>query len=577
MITAKGCINSDDCFLAWVMPCVKDCLGFALYKEVTTAGGKKIPFFALKNYTGFKGEKTRSDESRPCTEWPFQRYTWTDHSINEGDVVSYRIVPVIRRDGALVPDEAGGTMVGPLRAVSSGSGSTKAYFNRGLLLSQFMANRLPPDWKKKDLEALKKELEKDEDSMRKFLMGQLGTQLYALMDRALAEDWHVYAMLYELTDDPLIEKLKALGNRAHLVLAPGSTRKKGEDNNKEAADQLEGSIDLSRRMLWSEGLAHNKFLVFSKGPDDPFLVWTGSLNWATTGLCTQLNNGIMIDDPDVASVYREQWQLLRDDYRKGRGNKDMHFGQALMESNNAPKIGSGPAGDWTVWFSRTDEEKDLLALQELIDGANDAILFVLFAPGSKGVLKMIKDRMNRAGKSIYVQGVVNSLQASATDDGTDVNVDLVSPGREEGGFRLNVVEPEGVGGGITGWATEVMRKDFLKPYGAIGFAITHSKMIVIDPYTNPVVITGSHNMSKSASIANDENLIIIKGDKDLAERYAVNIMGTYEHFVWRAAVKEAKKANEPVESNVLADTDAWQKAKLKSGAEKLAFWTGTAE
>jgi len=59
-------------------------------------------------------------------------------------------------------------------------------------------------------------------------------------------------------------------------------------------------------------------------------------------------------------------------------------------------------------------------------------------------------------------------------------------------------------------------------------------MIVIDPFTNPTVITGSHSFSASASIKNDENLLIVQGNRALAERYAVNIMATYQHYRWRA-------------------------------------------
>jgi len=37
------------------------------------------------------------------------------------------------------------------------------------------------------------------------------------------------------------------------------------------------------------------------------------------------------------------------------------------------------------------------------------------------------------------------------------------------------------------------------------------------------VVTGSHNFSTSASKKNDENLIIVRGDKRLAQIYAVHM------------------------------------------------------
>jgi phosphatidylserine/phosphatidylglycerophosphate/cardiolipin synthase-like enzyme len=125
--------------------------------------------------------------------------------------------------------------------------------------------------------------------------------------------------------------------------------------------------------------------------------------------------------------------------------------------------------------------------------------------------------------------------------------------------------------GLAGWAAEVTRQDFLLGSGGvIGHAIVHSKVIVIDPFTNPVVITGSHNFSQSASAKNDENLVIVRGNRALAERYAVNIMATYQHYRWRAYLKDcANKAISPWQG--LMRDDSWQKRNLAMDPE-LRFW-----
>ena len=48
-------------------------------------------------------------------------------------------------------------------------------------------------------------------------------------------------------------------------------------------------------------------------------------------------------------------------------------------------------------------------------------------------------------------------------------------------------------------------------------AIIHDKIMVIDAFTdNCVVITGSHNLGYRASYNNDENILIIRGHKELA-------------------------------------------------------------
>ena len=82
-----------------------------------------------------------------------------------------------------------------------------------------------------------------------------------------------------------------------------------------------------------------------------------------------------------------------------------------------------------------------------------------------------------------------------------------------------------------GWAVETTREQFLSN---IGFAIIHSKVLVIDPFAgDPTVVTGSHNFSLSASENNDENFVIVRGDTTLAEAYAVNIDSAWRHYAAR--------------------------------------------
>ena len=91
---------------------------------------------------------------------------------------------------------------------------------------------------------------------------------------------------------------------------------------------------------------------------------------------------------------------------------------------------------------------------------------------------------------------------------------------------------------------------------------------MIDPFSDQaVVITGSHNFSGSASTANDENFVIIRGDKALAQAYAVNAEAAYQHYRWRAFLAETDR---PFEG--LTDDDRWQARKLQNAATELAFW-----
>ena len=125
-----------------------------------------------------------------------------------------------------------------------------------------------------------------------------------------------------------MQQLVELGPRAHLVLANGSisipkgkdgrpkwttAQARTHDENKAARKRLRDAdvdVDADNRFVAPGALAHNKFAVIEES-GTPRRVWTGSTNWTTSGLCTQLNNALLVEDEDVASAYRAQWDLLR--------------------------------------------------------------------------------------------------------------------------------------------------------------------------------------------------------------------------------------------------------------------------
>ena len=57
-------------------------------------------------------------------------------------------------------------------------------------------------------------------------------------------------------------------------------------------------------------------------------------------------------------------------------------------------------------------------------------------------------------------------------------------------------------------------------------AIAHNKIMIIDRNT---LITGSFNFTKSAEELNAENLLILKGNKLLVDRYIQNFNEHKEH------------------------------------------------
>ena len=94
--------------------------------------------------------------------------------------------------------------------------------------------------------------------------------------------------------------------------------------------------------------------------------------------------------------------------------------------------------------------------------------------------------------------------------------------------------------------------------------------MVIDPFGESVVVTGSHNLGFTASYANDENLLIVKGNQPLAAAYATHAMDIYDHYRWRYWL-QTQKARAWTGLDV---TPAWQDKYFKPQAQKEnLFWT----
>ena len=574
-------VNCDDALLFWsVAAPISGCLGFAIERERKLADGT-VKAEVLDNRMGFKADKPKLGEHRPSTRWPFQRLWWTDHDVNFGDTVRYRVTPVVKDGNKLTPLVSERSAWTPWATLAGGKKDGYAsFFNRGLVISQFMARYLERlrvakglATRKDALKAFKDSLGEHELPIRKFLSGALRTEMLALLADAKDKGKQVYGALYELADDELVDALCALGSNASVVLANGSITKlktettseaRQRDQNLDARKALNAAgVVVHDRFISPGALGHNKFLVLCNKTGKPEAVWTGSTNWTSTGLCTQSNNGLLVRHRGFAQEYFDQWERLRD--------AGSTFPKDLVNSNSTAKLVKTNRSSADIWFSRTKSKVDLQAIDEAINGAKDGVLFLMFQPGGSGALKTVRD-LAKAKPALYVRGVVSTLPRDASNDESGVTVDVQADTTKRA-MTLDVVQPRGVNA-LANWAATVARNEFLTLQGGvIGFAIVHSKVIVIDPFTDPVVITGSHNFSGNASTANDENFVIVRGNKELAASYAAHIMGVYDHYRWLALLGERQtmKGTKSL-TGYLAETDVWLDRKLKSAARELKFW-----
>jgi phosphatidylserine/phosphatidylglycerophosphate/cardiolipin synthase-like enzyme len=535
--------NSDDALLQWTVDTLdRHTIGFAVERRLTRGGRPRVTGW-LENFTPPGPGSHQTARHQPSDVWPFRRFSWTDHSVDPGDKVSYRVVPVLADPPAVRFAMASGwsrlTTIGDHRSRYTAS------FNRGFVISQFMSRYLDEQFpgldREKALERFKEQISREaEDRIRAFLSGQLRDAMLRLLKEVRDGDEQVYAALFELGDDELITALASLGPRAHVVLANGSieaqtgvpaAERRKHDENKDARAVLRAAgvdVDAEHRFVSPGALAHNKFLVVTSAAGEARRVWTGSTNWTTTGLCTQLNNGLLADDPEVADLYLQQWRALRQ-ARSG------HPRDLAGSNSRAGSVRARRNVRASVHFTRAQQRADLTELGNIVKGAKEGVLFLMFIPGASGVFADVT-KLAADKPGLLVRGVVSDLPKGRADETTGrtttVRVRLVgAPDTLARPKTFDVVQPQGMRFPAAGWAVETTRRQFRN---AIGFAIIHSKVLVVDPFSaDPVVVTGSHNFSISASTKNDENFIVVRGDRALAEAYAVNIESAWRHYVAR--------------------------------------------
>ncbi len=422
---------------------------------------------------------------------------------------------------------------------------------------------------------LRQNIEDPKSNVRKFLSGTLRPHLLELLRRAKSEGGEVYAALYELNDPELIEALKQLGPKCNLILASGAykaaNKKKGTaaepDENEKVRDDLKqnSNVKVFDRLVKSPHFAHNKFVVFCDQQGNPQTVWTGSTNWTVTGLCTQTNNGVLIDDADLAADYKSRWQELR---VAGSGYpKSLAISGSKVESH---AVDGASVHAWNVPCVKYVDLKDA---KKYIAAAKEGVIYLMFNPGKgdgkKKEKALIQDILELDENKIFIEGMLNQDPGGKKDP----IIQLTHKGQKLQPVSLPSILPKN----LVGAGREWFKSTFM-----YNMVMIHSKVIVIDPMgAHPVVMTGSHNMGPKASSSNDDNLAIIAGASGLATEFAVYIMNVYGHYKWmfneylrtHGATATQAKVSKQYDGN--ADDDTWQQW-YDSGPNRreIEFWLG---
>ncbi len=600
-LSVKVYDNGDHTCLVWLpadLQPIPQCRGFAIQRTLN-----RTQQAFLQNHVGFTDGQQPPAKGQEW-KWPIQRYLWWDYSVNPGDQVQYQVIPVIgpNAQSLRLATELASPQTPVVEITGQDGKSIAAYFNRGIIASQWVARELAAEEKNQQANktALMSVVKQPGDPLRNGLSGLLRPQLLKMMQDVKAQGGKAFAALYELNDPELLDAMRAIGANFNLILGNGAFKPPDNDENEEIRAQLkqENSIHVFDRLVSSGHFAHNKILICCDSGGKAQRVLSGSTNWTVTGLCTQANNGLIIDDPEVADAYLQQWQRLQ---QASNG-----FPPELVKANSTQKTFTVNGAQVSVWFTPTDAMEDLQQARRLINQAQEGILFLFFNPGTfqddpnrwtllQSILYRHHEESNPDyNPNLYIRGVVNQEIQGLTEDA--VPADEKTPTRiakiRKGGHlnpQLDPANPVHPVALVTGGMEPPLRlgadvqvpanikakfHDWEQELLGASQVMIHSKCVVIDPFgEHPVVMTGSHNLGPKASSKNDDNLVIIEGNAALAQAYAVNIIAIFQEYRFRHYV--AQHSVDPNAWHGLEDNDTWQQGYVTGDAEaELGFWLG---
>ncbi len=488
---------------------------------------------------------------------PVQGFQWGDYTAKPDHQYTYTVTARYGKPGALTD---GPKVAVDVKTGSEDRGTHAVYFNRGAAGSQAYArkfNNVAPD-KITDPATQKKAFE--------WLSRGLEEAILAFIGQANSSRFALRASVYEFSWAPVLEAFaKADKNKADVKIVY-DRRPKGPF---EATEKAAGAAGIQHLMIprkTAVSISHNKFIVLLKD-GKPEQVWTGSTNFTEGGIFGQSNVGHIIRDPKVAQAYLDYWTRL---------SADPDFKSLRPANDSASPVpkGAPKAGTITPVFS---PRGDLTALQYYADRMAAAREFVAFtaAFGVSNVLAPALLKKEDFLRYLLVETEGNKTTPKPTPAqpkpmsqfDTFQKIRKVPNNLVAKGSVLNAKPKSGdeaVGGVLHRWLAEKLTG--LNTH----VKFLHTKYMLLDALTSsPTLVSGSANFSSASTESNDENMVIVQGDTDLADVFLGEFLRLFDHFQFREAVDAQVAAGKGAKGTIspfLVSTDKWTAPFFKEGS-----------
>ena len=309
--------------------------------------------------------------------------------------------------------------------------------------------------------------------------GERGDEVDPELDDAIAAAIaqatdRVSLSLFEFDRQVVVDALLAAHARGVEVEFVGD----GDEEHDDGYEQLVAAgIDLSLRPA-HDRIMHNKFAII----DDRW-VWSGSTNFSRNGVMLNNNGSLLLDSPELAGVYRSEFDQMYLDRSFGRKKAPVDNSLVATLGTHELQVHFSPAND------------PVAAMLQTLDTADHSVFFMIFSFTHADIRDKLIELHN---SGVQVVGVFDESQGrgrySVDEQLAEAGVPVYIDGNRN----------------------------------AIGFAggKLHHKSMIVDAMTasDPTVTLGSYNWSANATDYNDENLLVVKGG-ELAAAYAEEFCG----------------------------------------------------
>lgn len=489
---------------------------------------------------------------------PFQTFLWSDYRAVPGTDYEFTIIALY---GDLHAMEERYTLSFQIKTEpeydAKGQG---VWFNRGAIASHAFETKF-------NNKALTDEMTNNVSDDGKLLdpetqwlsRGLAEASLKYINDAKAGEGLRVCA--YEFTYLPVLKALKRAHGRHVDVQIVFHDTKKPNDANRDAISKagLPASIVHPRTRT---SIPHNKFIVKLVG-GKPQMVWTGSTNFTDSGFYGQTNVGHIVADPATAKTYLDYWTGLEADPIHGDALKNAialtpNPPNVIAKSSVVPFFSPRIADNMLDWYGQRIDDTAALAMMTIpfnvantiltaLGKTRDAMRLVILEDIPTPEVKAAEDK-NR-GKLVFSNGAI-------------IGKTFIKYKRGIGGAKVAPIPNSD----LDHWFVD---EELDRPTNKGHVFFVHAKILLIDPLSDdPLICSGSANFSANSLTANDENMLLIRGDTRVADIYLTELDRIFRHFYARDIINSEAAGGKKQDWLLLEPTDKWIGPNFQAGTYK---------